>query len=339
LKNRMSDLGRKPNIIEAERSKYDRSVLDNMGKEGLATARDERQRVDSTFKNQVGLESLQRQNDAAIQKSDPNSAESVSAREFIKNTIPGASKIRGIDQMSASQLEKLSPNLYKQSLADKSNATKIQIAQIGAGSSKEKAAQAAADKASAASDKAEAKAESRYVPGVGTAITDMDAKTIKDAAVMKDKFDRSLQEMIDLRTKHNGGAILNREDVERGKQLSKDLLLTYKDMAKLGVLSVADEKILNAIIPPDPLAYKAVGIIGQDPIMSNLKKLKGDTAAQYEKSLSVRLKDRETPSEKAPERNLVGKIIINKKTGKRFVIGDDGVSMTPADDQIGGIDK
>jgi hypothetical protein len=126
------------------------------------------------------------------------------------------------------------------------------------------------------------------VPGLGYANTVEDAKNLKNSVELKDKFDRQLQEMIDLRTKHGGGALLNREDVARGKQLSSDLLLTYKDLSKLGVLSAQDTAILNSIIPEDPLAYDMVP--GQDPIMNRLKKFKEDSASDYNTRLKTRLR-------------------------------------------------
>lgn len=127
----------------------------------------------------------------------------------------------------------------------------------------------------------------REVPGVGLALTIEDAKALKSATEMKEKFDRQLDEMISLRDKHGGGTVVDREDVARGRQLSKDLLLTYKDLSKLGVLSKSDEDILNAIIPPDPLGYSFTP--NQDPIMNNLKKFRQDSNSDYQSRLKSRL--------------------------------------------------
>lgn len=121
----------------------------------------------------------------------------------------------------------------------------------------------------------------------GEARTIEDAKKLKDAAELKANFDNKLNEMIALREKHGGGATMNREDVNRGKQLSKDLLLAYKDMSKLGVLSMSDMSILNKIIPDDPLAYDFEP--NQDSIMSNLRKFKSDTEKDFSNKLSNRL--------------------------------------------------
>lgn len=119
----------------------------------------------------------------------------------------------------------------------------------------------------------------------GLANTQDDAKQLKEAYESKRNFDNKIQELIDLRTKY-GGEMMNREAVSRGKQLSKDLLLEYKNMAKLGVLSKSDEDIINAIIPADPLGFSLIP--GQDPIMNNLKKFKEDS----DKDFSTRVQTR-----------------------------------------------
>jgi hypothetical protein len=152
-------------------------------------------------------------------------------------------------------------------------------------------------------DRKEARDERRFQAGIkmdekmqglktpyGTANTEDDAKQLKSAFETKTDFDTKLQAMIDLREKHKGGAILNREDVQRGKQLSKDVLLAYKDMSKLGVLSKSDEAILNAIIPEDPLEYNSPlsAVQGQDPILHRLKSFKQDSSKDFETKVSTR---------------------------------------------------
>jgi hypothetical protein len=128
------------------------------------------------------------------------------------------------------------------------------------------------------------------VPGIGRALTPDDAKQLKEAQISKKNFDSKIQEMIDLRKKHGGGSILNRTDVARGKQLSKDLLLEYKNLAKLGVLSQADEAIINAIIPDDPLAFSFAGTGDEDPILNKLTSFKSDSDKNYTSRLQARLR-------------------------------------------------
>lgn len=156
---------------------------------------------------------------------------------------------------------------------------------------------------SQALDRKEARDERRFQAGIirdekiqalktpyGLANTPDDAKQIKEAHEAKSNFDNKLDQMIELREKHGGGALLNRDDVARGKQLSKDLLLEYKNMAKLGVLSKADEDIINAIIPEDPLSYNSpiATIQGQDPTLARLKSFKSDSDKDFETRIGTR---------------------------------------------------
>lgn len=152
-------------------------------------------------------------------------------------------------------------------------------------------------------DRAEARDERRFQQGIkmdekmqglktpyGLANTVDDAKQLKEAHESKQAFDSKIQEMIDLRKKY-GGEAFNREAVARGKQLSKDLLLEYKNMAKLGVLSKSDEDIINAIIPADPLEFSAASLVGQDPILHKLEKFKEDSDRDFSTRVQTRTRD------------------------------------------------
>lgn len=157
-------------------------------------------------------------------------------------------------------------------------------------------AQRAADRAESrkarvqeATMKADEKMQGLQTP-FGLANTVDDAKQLKEAYESKKNFDNKIEQMIALREKHGGGAMLNREDVERGKQLSKDLLLEYKNMAKLGVLSKSDEDIINAIIPEDPLQYNSLldAFQGQDPTLNRLKSFKSDSDNDFQNRVGTR---------------------------------------------------
>lgn len=156
---------------------------------------------------------------------------------------------------------------------------------------------------SSAADRAEARTERRYQAGLakeeklqalqtpyGLANTVDDAKQLKEGQLAKQAFDNKLNQMITLRQKHGGGAIWNREDVARGKQLSKDLLLEYKNMAKLGVLSKSDEDIINAIIPEDPLEYNSpiAAIQGQDPTLQRMIQFQQDSDKNFADGIAIR---------------------------------------------------
>lgn len=145
------------------------------------------------------------------------------------------------------------------------------------------------DRADARADKLDEKMQGLKTP-YGLANTIDDAKQLKEAHEAKANFDNKIEQMIKLREKHGGGAIMNREDVQRGKQLSKDLLLEYKNMAKLGVLSKSDEDIINAIIPEDPLQYNSpiAALQGQDPTLSRLRSFKSDSDKDFQNRVATR---------------------------------------------------
>lgn len=140
----------------------------------------------------------------------------------------------------------------------------------------------------------------------GVARTGDDAKKLKEAGEIKADMDSKMQELIDLRTKHNGGAnsVTSPEDVARAKQLSKDLLLQQKQLAGLGVLSKTDMDLVNQIIPDDPLQYNVSGLWGQDPTMHKLKKFKEDTNNQFNERLKNRLQNYQAPAASPPKTQI-----------------------------------
>lgn len=217
---------------------------------------------------------------------------------------------------------------------------------------------------SRAADRKEARDERRFQAGLvrdekmqglqtpyGTANTIDDASKLKAAHELKGSFDNKIDQMIELRKKHSGGAIWNREDVARGKQLSKALLLDYKDMARLGVLSKSDEAILNAVIPEDPLQYNSpvAAIQGQDPTLTRLQAFKADSDKDFQSRIQTRTRsgfragsqprwDQMTPAQAESEfqaqkikpKGNAGKTIIHN--GKKYLVGEDGDTLT----EVGG---
>ena len=214
--------------------------------------------------------------------SDPNSQESNTYRKMIEAKFPDVVKVYGDDwnKVSAADQESIFRPLQ---LKEQVEARK-EAARLSAGSQKEARDQREYDK----QVKLKEKMQGLQTP-FGLASTADDAKQLKEGYVSKNNFDKKLNELISLREKY-GGEVMNREAVARGEQLSKDLLLEYKNMAKLGVLSQSDESIINAIIPADPLAFRSplAAMQGQDPILSNLKKFKGDSDADYKNQIAAR---------------------------------------------------
>lgn len=219
-----------------------------------------------------------------LQDEDPNSESSKNVRNLLKEQLnqAGMSKLANSisDSMSARQINEKMPQF-----ASMIN-TKLRT---------DESKQARQDSAAL---RAESKAAREYEKNqtlettYGTARTPDDAKQLKSAAETKAKFDRQLQELINLR-KDKGVEYLDRNAVARGKQLSRDLLLAYKDLSKLGVLSQSDENILNDIIPNDPLGQDWAP--GQDPTLHKLEKFQGDVESDFNNRLDQRLRNPNNP--------------------------------------------
>lgn len=253
---------------------------------------------------QLTKESREDRDDAKAQEKlkreqDPKSEESILAQSLAKKMVPG----RDFSGMTAEQINGYIPSLSK--IYD------IEQKKIDRAEARE---QRTFEKEKARSEK-----EQGLKTPFGLANTEDDAKKLKEAFESKKNFDSKIQEMIDLR-KSKGVEYLDREAVSRGKQLSKDLLLEYKNMAKLGVLSQADENIINAIIPADPLGQDWMP--GQDSILSNLEKFKKDSDNDFKTKVATRTR---AGVEGAAKPTIV-KTQTNKKTGEKRAIYSDGTS-------------
>lgn len=277
-------------------------------------------KIDADRKNYMATVGFENQQKEAKQKSDqfdPMSASSQNFRKIMESQYPDVAKAYG-DQwknVSAGDQETVfNPLKFKEQ-----QKTRIQQAELLAGNRKDAREQRDFEREQKQNEKNEL-----LMTTFGKARTPDDAKKIKDGAVLKENFDAKLKEMIALREKHGGGAIMNREDVQRGQQLSKDLLLAYKDMSKLGVLSQSDEKILNAIIPEDPLAYNSplAAIQGQDPILNRMQKFQGDASRDFDNRLKNSLRN---PQKLEPQKTIV-KTQVNQKTGETRVVYSDGTT-------------
>jgi len=251
--------------------------------------------ADVGFENQQNK--VQREND----QFDPNSKASIAFRKSMENVAPGIAKQYGADWANVSAGD--SDNVWNPLKFKEAQATRLQAAQL-----------AKQDKLKAASDKKSERDFALSTP-YGLANTIEDAKNLKSVDEEKKNFDSKITEMIALREKHKGGDMFNREDVARGQQLSKDLLLAYKNLAKLGVLSVSDEKILNKIIPADPLEYNSIAssVQEQDPIMHTLTKFKADSESDFQNRLNNRLRNPVQLSKDPPPATKV----INGKNYKK----------------------
>ncbi|MBL7672500.1 MAG: hypothetical protein JNM39_18630 [Bdellovibrionaceae bacterium] len=210
----------------------------------------------------------------ANEVNDPNSSKSVAFRKQVEAMMPSIAKAYG-------------PKWQTVTAADGPNILNLQKMQDSRNEAKMRFQGQKQDRQLVASEKQSERDYALKTP-YGPANSIDDAKQLKTAHESKQNFDSKLNELIALRQEY-GGELLNREAVGRGKQLSKDLLLEYKNMAKLGVLSQSDERIINAIIPDDPLGFSMAP--GQDPIMHQLKKFKEDSDKDFSTRVSTRTRN------------------------------------------------
>lgn len=262
-------------------------------------------------------------------KFDPNSNSSMAFRKMMEANFPAIAKHYGDSwgNVTAEDQE----NIFKPLQLKENIEARKEQAKILAGDRAENRAAREFDKQS----KLDEKMQGLKTP-YGLANNEDDAKKLKEAYESKKNFDGKIKEMIALRKKHGGGASLNREDVGRGKQLSKDLLLEYKNMAKLGVLSKSDEDIINAIIPEDPLAYNSplAAFNGQDPILHKLEKFKGDSDKDFSTKVSTRTREGLAAGNKVEKK--VVKRQINPKTGETRLVYDDDSTEIISSNVAGG---
>lgn len=108
----------RPEVVEAQRKEYDGSMVDKLSAQQMANAKSKRDDVRQNFDDEQKLAAIE----SAERLKDPNSAESKSARAFLKSVLPSAAKVQGIDSMSAAQLEKASPMLMERWKADRAQA-------------------------------------------------------------------------------------------------------------------------------------------------------------------------------------------------------------------------
>lgn len=226
-----------------------------------------------------------------LREKDPESAESKMAQQLaVKMGYKGDPST-----LTAERFKSFSPSMQKmyeldQRSLDRAEARDERRSLAGQASADRAAAreQSRLDRAEREQAKLDEKEFALTTP-YGKANTVDDAKHLKSAYETKKSFDSKLDELISLREK-KGAEVLDRESVSRAQQLSKELLLEYKDLKKLGVLSKSDESIINKVIPDDPLEWRAASLLGQDPILTNMNAFKKDLQNDFDASLQTRLR-------------------------------------------------
>ncbi len=266
---------------------------------------------DSGRKLALEEETLGRDREKLAREMDPNSDDSKLAQQM---AIDMGVNPELASKLTAAKLKEQMPFLEKKYAAEQRRLDRAE--------SREDRRLAQGLRQDALDEKKSEKIQALQTPyGIANSLDD--AKQLKEAHESKKSFDSKIDEMIKLR-KDYGGEVLNREAVARGKQLSKDLLLEYKNMAKLGVLSAADEAIINAIIPDDPLAFSPSKLVGQDPILSNLEKFRADKENDFQTRVATRTRDglanyaANPPKAVAPEQETAGTPVFDDSKRARL---------------------
>ncbi len=120
LHNRLQDLGKAPTVKEDEVNTVDPNIASNLAKIGVDKAKENANRDQKDFNENLKLDEYTRKKDQVLKSRDPNSEESKQAREFMKYVAPSLGEVPGFDTMSAEKLEKVSPVLMQKYRADKS---------------------------------------------------------------------------------------------------------------------------------------------------------------------------------------------------------------------------
>lgn len=124
LANTMENLGRAPSIVRPEKSQWDSSVLENLGRKEIGRASENAAMNERSANRNASL-----MDEASLK--DPNSPESVAAREFILNIAPGIrEKVPNFDKLTAKGVSKIAP--YYQNMNEMAQKSAMQKEAIAA---------------------------------------------------------------------------------------------------------------------------------------------------------------------------------------------------------------
>jgi hypothetical protein len=205
LANRMQDLGQKPAMYQTEKKQFDSSVLDNLGKQGVDRAQADASQNERSFNRNIELNKLAEENKFKAGMRDPNSQESVAAREYLKKIMPTSSAIQGFDNLSAEQVGRIAPSykgLYEldQKAIDRKEVRAGQIAQNQARKEENELRRYEADKRFdlTRQDKLDARTEKETA---GTSVQQVSrgfGKRMEDANAVFDKIEKAGYDRSDL---------------------------------------------------------------------------------------------------------------------------------------------
>jgi len=311
LHNRMQDLGSTPSIKAPELSKYDSSGLDAATDRNLSRAKEGRQAAEAGFWNTEKLKDRQQgladsalgredasldRADAAgvraakVRSNDPASSESAAARSYLQQLIPGSDKQPGFEGLTEVQAYRIAPGLLDRYKLDETIAGR-----------KSDTAQRSADRNALVEgrriDRADARAskEADYQAGIrvdGATVKDGfrptadDAKKAKAAKDAYSKITLALDEM-DIIHKRSGTNLVG-DDATAMDSLKTVILMSQKELDKLGVLSGNDETLtLNQVPDPTSLTENAKGAAGLEQYGAKSKQYRKNLDNQFDSTLGA----------------------------------------------------
>jgi hypothetical protein len=249
---------------------------------------DRQAKLYGAYKQTQEAKQLKDQEDLLVRKKDPNSNES----RALKQIAPRWG-IKVAPEMSAYEIEQM---IDPRKMMETEAASRVNFENQKALKAMDNAADIRKyqmERELKKEDKA-AEENKKLETIYGVARTEDDAKKIKEAGEQKAKLDSQISELITLR-KEKGAELLNRDVVARAQQLSKDLLLTKKNLENLGVLSQSDRDIVDEIIPSDPTQFHFSQMYGQDPTLTKLERFKDDTNRDFQERLKNRVRGYQPP--------------------------------------------
>jgi hypothetical protein len=309
LHNSMRSLGSAPKVSATPETQYDGSALDSLTARGVSRAKDAQSQAGQDFQTEQKLTDMGRNRaqqdkeqgrqqkgwDQQDRESDPNSPESVQAREYLKQVAPSAASVPGFDRMSAAQVQKVSPGLFeKYKLDESTKARKEDNAQRSA-DRQAAAADRSADRAAMAGirrdDRADevARKDADYqasvkIPGLavqqGYRPTPEAAKTVRSAKSAHDELTGALGQL-DRLYKESGTNFVG-DDSNTQAALISGMQAKLKDLESLGALSASDYALLSKQLPdPTSATENLKGMFGGDSYAARSKAFRD----QLERSL------------------------------------------------------
>jgi hypothetical protein len=219
LYNNMQNLGRSPEVREAQQDKYNPGVINDVTSRSVARAKEDETKAESGFWNEEKLRDLgqgradadlkrgdeAKARDSQARRADPKSAESAAAREYLKSVAPNAASIPGFENLTAEQAEKAAPGLMQRQQQDTQAQQHKEDMDQRSADRRESAAQRAADRDAMRGARREEKADAQAftVAQTDKANTEKKKTTLAEIEDRRTNIQQNL-DVLDNMIKENG---------------------------------------------------------------------------------------------------------------------------------------